>query len=477
MNEELNQIIFDLIGETNERYGLYQVLAATSRGIVWGDFNCFTNQGKEARNRIFRKMDELSEPYGNGTANYTFFNGVIDCYIDTVVTAYNLNRFEVKTEKQRNLIEVYDYYREHPYCRDILRQQVIASNQIDAIALSNTDVMQKCMEEIVSTIAIEYDIEKNLENQRFQVTNQRFHTGNVEKVQEQLNETIISGLTHAKEGVVNIDNMSASTSIGKKRKNQEDALLIKQHPQNPDFKILVVADGMGGGDSGEVVSNYTVEQLSEWFENLPVAYYREPDRVAYVLNTKLQEISNDMYQKFYGRAGSTFVGGIVCEKETVISNIGDSRAYCYSERGNILTQVSTDDSIVEKLYRIGEVENRDDMRFHKDGNKILQCIGGSSELKPITSIVANRSYDKLILLSDGVTDCLSDKDIWTITSRTSRENLAQMLVQSALENTSYARPGLPMETYYSKIDGGKDNTTAVVLDKKSKSRRGEEYDI
>lgn len=477
MNEELNQIIFDLIGETNERYGIYQALAATSRGIVGGDFNCFTNQGKEARNRIFKKMDEMCLPYGNGTVNYTFFNGVIDCYIDTVVKSYNLNKFEAKNEKERNLIEVYDYYKEHPCCKDILRQQVIVSNRIDAIALNNLNVMQNCIGGIVSTIAAEYDIEKKLENSRFQVTNQRFHAGNMEKVQEQLNEAIISGLTHAKEGVVNIDNMSASTSIGKKRKNQEDALLIKQHPQNPDFKILVVADGMGGGDSGEVVSNYTVEQLSEWFENLPVAYYKDPDRVAYALNGKLQEISNDMYQKFYGRAGSTFVGGIVCEKETVVANIGDSRAYCYSERGNILTQVSTDDSFVEKLYKIGEIEDRDDMRFHKDSNKILQCIGGADDVKPIMGIVANRSYDKLILLSDGVTDCLSDKDIWTITSRTSRENLAQMLVQSALENTSYARPGLSMETYYSKIDGGKDNTTAVVLDKKSKSKRGEEYDI
>ncbi len=477
MNEELNQIIFELIGETNGKYSSYQALVATSRGIANGDFSCFTNQGKNARSRILQKLDEMQEMHGNNSLNYAFFNGVIDCYVDTVIKAYNFNRFEPKNEREKSLIEVYDYYKAHPYCRDILRQQVVATNQLDVIALSNPNILQNRIGEIVLTIASEYGIKKNLENPRFQVSNQRFHAGNMEKVQEKLNGEIISGLTHAKEGVINIDNMSASTSIGKKRQNQEDALLIKQHPQNPDFKILVVADGMGGGDSGEVVSDYTVKEIAKWFENIPVAYYRDADRVAHSLDKKLEEISNAMRERFYGRAGSTFVGGIICEKETVISNVGDSRAYAYSDRTNTLTQISKDDSVVEMLYKVNEIKDRDDMRFHKDGNKILQCIGGKDEIKPSTIIVENTDYDRLIFASDGVTDCLSDKDICVITKKTPRDKLAQTLVQHALENTSYARQGLSADDYFARIDGGKDNTTAVVFDKKSKSRRGEEYDI
>ena len=473
MNENLIQIVYDVIGETYLHYDLNQVVSAVARATTENYLKCFTNQGKNGRTRLVNKLRESGETLEPNTLNYTFFEGVIDCYVDSLVRGNESKQYTPKNDSERDIIATYEKFKNHPRCNELMRQQVIAQKQISPMYFGNTQMMKNCMTDIVGTVAEIYTYERQLEASKMQVSNQRFHAGNMEKISKEM----ISGLTHYKEGSLSIGNMSASTSIGKKRKNQEDALLLKQHPQNPNFKILVVADGMGGGDSGEVVSDYTVSKLSEWFESLPAAYYKDADRVAYALGDKIKEISEDMYQKYGGRAGSTFVGGIVCERETVVSNIGDSRAYVYSDKTKELTQVSEDESLVEILYKTKQIKNRDDMRFHKDSNKILQHIGASGEVVPRTCIIPNEDYDKLILVSDGVSDCLSDKDILTITKRTPREQLAQMLVQSALDNISYARPELSKEEYYSQISGGKDNTTAAVLDKKMKSRRGDEYDI
>lgn len=61
------------------------------------------------------------------------------------------------------------------------------------------------------------------------------------------NYIMISGLTEKKEGNINLgDNLYATTDIGKRRENQEDAILLIKDKENPKFKMIAVADGMGG---------------------------------------------------------------------------------------------------------------------------------------------------------------------------------------------------------------------------------------
>lgn len=473
MNEELSKIIFDLIGETYMSYDVNQVIVAVSKCVTENHFKGFTNKNKNTRTKVINKLKLMGEECTEGTLNYTFFEGVIDCYVDNLVSAYTLSEYVPKNNVERDVLVAYNRFKTHPRCKELLRQQVIVKKEIDSMYLGNAEVLKVCLADMLGIVMERYANQKQLEKPSLQMYNQKFHAANTEKVRGEM----ISGLTYAKEGSLEIGNMSANTSIGRKRKNQEDAVLIKEHPQNPNFKILVVADGVGGGDFGEIVSDYTISHISKWFENLPVVYYKNSNGVANALTEEIQNISSDMYQRFNGRGGSTFVGGVVCENETVISNIGDSRAYMYSAKNKELKQVSQDDSMVEVLYKTGEISRREDMRFHIQSHRILQSIGDASKVIPRIKIVSNKSYDKLILVSDGVSDCLSDKTIWAITQRTPREQLAQKLVESALNVISYARPELSREFYNAQITGGKDNTTVAVLDKKEKSRRGDEYDV
>lgn len=241
MNENLIQIVYDVIGETYLHYDLNQVVSAVAGATTENYLKCFTNQGKNGRTRLVNKLRESGETLEPNTLNYTFFEGVIDCYVDSLVRGNESRQYAPKNDSERDIIATYEKFKNHPRCNELMRQQVIAQKQISPMYFGNTQMMKNCMTDIVGTVAEIYTYERQLEASKMQVSNQRFHAGNMEKISKEM----ISGLTHYKEGSLSIGNMSASTSIGKKRKNQEDALLLKQHPQNPNFKILVVADGMG----------------------------------------------------------------------------------------------------------------------------------------------------------------------------------------------------------------------------------------
>jgi len=263
----------------------------------------------------------------------------------------------------------------------------------------------------------------------------------------------------------------ATQDVGKKRKNQEDSVLIMEHPTNPNFKIMAVADGMGGHEAGEVASSYILEKLSNWFENLDYYYYERPQELQMMLSQVLQTISKGLYNylgsdRDYLVGGATFTGAIVTEEQTVIATVGDSRAYTMHEDN--LKLVTKDESAVwEDLARrkaaIGDKPTEDEidrLRFEPHSNVITRCMG-EKDLEYIQSyIIDNESYDQLLLFTDGVTDLLSHDDIKFICANTSPEELTNTLVSHALNNSVTEKlRGSSEEVEL--IKAGKDNATAV----------------
>lgn len=282
---------------------------------------------------------------------------------------------------------------------------------------------------------------------------------------------ILSGANFAcQEGTINIgDELYAASSIGNYRKNQEDAVILVTHPQNPDFKMLAVSDGMGGMDAGEYASDLVVRRMKEWFENLEPRYYEEPNQLYLFINQELKRISNEIYREKGGTSGATYAGAIVTKKNTVITNVGDSRAYLL--RGQDFMQVSKDHSLAQEYFEEGRILYRDDMRFHIKSNVLTQALGSELEVRPYTRYIDNRDYDALILTTDGVTDCLSDLELFVVSASTDKKELAKKLVEESLNNNSHKDINRP--EFVNSIQAGKDNTTAAVYAPK-KSSQGED---
>ena len=260
----------------------------------------------------------------------------------------------------------------------------------------------------------------------------------------------------------------ATQDIGNRRHNQEDSVLIMTHPDNPDFKLLVVSDGMGSVELGEKASQYACQELAKWFQTLPKDYFYYPLELQTALNQKIVSISNEIYTEYNQdyrsiRSGATLSTAIVTEDNTIISNVGDSRVYSVS-RGK-LQLLTKDESIVWPLgKKPSEVSPKvlDDLRFDKENNKILRCLGEKmSENRIQTLITPNTSYDRLLLMTDGVTDLLSQDKIRILSTISSREEVTKLLVEEALKNDAIRKKGAD-EYHNGVIPAGKDNASAAM---------------
>ena len=252
----------------------------------------------------------------------------------------------------------------------------------------------------------------------------------------------------------------AKSVIGKRRNTQEDSVLLLEHPRNKKFKMLLVADGVGGALNGEKASSYTAKELACWFEKLNYNDDKKQNELLEKLKEKIIEIKVKISKEKDGR-GSTLVCAIVGDDKTLVVSVGDSRAYI--TKGNQIHQITRDDSYVQMLYEKGYIVTKDDMRFHKRSNYIVNSLGADPDNFYINSyFIDNDSYDKLLLLSDGVTDCLSDNQIMAITKNTPRDKIAAALVDAANTIDSH-RERKNDSAYYDDILAGKDNTTAAVF--------------
>lgn len=269
--------------------------------------------------------------------------------------------------------------------------------------------------------------------------------------------------------------ISATQDIGNKKANQEDSVLILEHPKNKNFKLLAVADGIGGREQGELASNNVMKKLIKWFENQNQKTYINIARGTLALDELMKNILNDV--EISEQAGTTLSLALVGQTETLIANIGDSRIYTLKNQK--LTKQTKDDSYVQMLYDKKQIPSEELMRYHKQNNIITKAIKKGNPNKLTYKIIDNESYERIILTTDGVTDCLSKKEIQTIAQVADKETITKDLVDCAktnystlqsLKNNTNKQLVKHIETnenkYQKQIPGGKDNLSAVAYSKK-----------
>ena len=293
--------------------------------------------------------------------------------------------------------------------------------------------------------------------------------GLLELNEEASNYKMITGLTEQVEGEIKLDDeLYGATDIGKVRANQEDAILLIKDEEIPDFKMIVVADGMGGLEKGEVASDVIVNKLKDWFENLSKeekeCYYKGVSGLKESLQRKIEtDIQVEVEHKTSYLGGSTLVCAIIGKNDTLISNIGDSRAYMI--KSGQIVQLSREDTLAQKKLEMGKTPTKEAARFDEQANELIQCVGmDRKELSaPYFQILSNNDYDMLALFSDGVTDCLSDDDIMAICNSSDRKEIAKTIVEKAIEHDSIQPKEYEEYDHLTPyIPGGKDNTTVAI---------------
>lgn len=220
------------------------------------------------------------------------------------------------------------------------------------------------------------------------------------------------------------------TDRGRVRELNEDAYLAEP-------PIFVVADGMGGYESGETASAAVVEQFAE----------AGAGDITQEWITERLALANDRIRGGAG-GGTTAAGAVLVERDGqpywLVFNIGDSRVYLSS--GPDLRQISVDHSVVQELVDAGKL-TPERARAHPERHIITKAVGTPDPPRPDFWLVPRQSGDRLLLCSDGVTGELDDEAIGEALRRPdSAQDVADGMTARALEA------------------GGRDNITCVVID-------------
>ena len=198
--------------------------------------------------------------------------------------------------------------------------------------------------------------------------------------------------------------VAALSDMGCIRTNNEDAYLTV-----PEAGCFVVADGMGGGEAGEVASATVVNFLKE---TLDAVAEDSPGCRKYAVQQSLHKansyVVNYRDAHHYSSMGTTVVILLLNPwnaSEAFSCHVGDSRLYCL--RGGELFCLTRDHSMANEMKSKGSKEVLPD----KIGKALVRVVGGSALLVPEWQKVAVCPEDLFLLCSDGILAVLPDSEI------------------------------------------------------------------
>ena len=139
--------------------------------------------------------------------------------------------------------------------------------------------------------------------------------------------------------------------------------------------------------------------------------------------------------------GTTIEVALVQNNRVYIGHIGDSRIYRI--RKNFIRKLTTDHSYVEKLVKDGTI-SRDEAVHHPKKNMLTKALGCTSFVEPDISVKGFQKDDILVITSDGLTNMVSDEEIYNIVTD-NIEVATDKLINKANEN------------------GGLDNITVIIV--------------
>ncbi|HIR59156.1 MAG TPA: serine/threonine-protein phosphatase [Candidatus Onthousia excrementipullorum] len=251
---------------------------------------------------------------------------------------------------------------------------------------------------------------------------------------------------------------------GKIRKHNEDSATAISHPKDNSIKLLAVADGIVGYGNGKEASSYTIAELENWFNKLSYEEITNSFSLQFGLYKTIEKINKNLWDR-QEEIGTTLTCAVVTHDKTIVINIGNSR--CYIMKDTNLKQITDDDTKLYKSYKEGRL-TKDDLRVHPFRNIIEEGLGLSHKLwKAKPRVFDNDKYDKLLLFTNGVTDCLSDERIKLIANTSKKEKILEKIIDEAV-NVEQEEPKnitLP-EDFRVYPTPGKDNATGAILIKR-----------
>ena len=248
----------------------------------------------------------------------------------------------------------------------------------------------------------------------------------------------------------------SQTHPGMVRSHNEDSIACE-----PACGLVVLADGMGGYNAGEVASGIAVSvvmsEVSHQLLNASPVDKGERDGEELgvsLLRNNIQKANASIFhaaqsQPQYAGMGTTIVSGLFYDNRVAVGHVGDSRMYRL--RGETLETITRDHSLLQEQIDSGMISIAD-ARLSKNKNLVTRAVGIDADVDPEIHVHDVMIGDVYLLCSDGLNDMVGDDDIQS-TLYALQSNLplaANQLIQMANDN------------------GGRDNVSVILVKIKGK---------
>jgi serine/threonine protein phosphatase PrpC len=244
--------------------------------------------------------------------------------------------------------------------------------------------------------------------------------------------------------------IASQTSSGMVRSHNEDSVAY-----DAACGFVVVADGMGGYNAGEVASGIAISVMTEEIrQGLKKVRPFDPgaegcDLGLALLQDGLQKANAAIYGAARGKPqlsgmGTTVVSALFYDNRVAVAHVGDSRMYRL--RDGAFEAITRDHSLLQEQIDSGMI-SREDARLSRNKNLVTRAVGIEAQVEVEAHVHEVRVGDLYLLCSDGLNDMLEDADIGEALEML-RANLpvaASQLIEMANDN------------------GGRDNVSVILV--------------
>jgi protein phosphatase len=219
--------------------------------------------------------------------------------------------------------------------------------------------------------------------------------------------------------------------------------------------LLMVADGMGGHDAGELASSVVVDAMTHYaFTLMPwlgAGSQSDAATVAAGLRdaaTAAQQHMREVATRkgFSPDLGTTLTMAYVRWPECLVAHVGDSRGYLM--RDGEMFRLTKDHNLAESMVQRGVLTPAEARRSRFSSVLTNALGGGSDDLHVDLHHFDLQAGDRLLLCTDGLYGELSDAQIGAALTQCVSPDLTEMCVESLIHRAKRA--------------GGQDNVTAIM---------------
>jgi PPM family protein phosphatase len=245
--------------------------------------------------------------------------------------------------------------------------------------------------------------------------------------------------------------IASLTDPGRLRKRNEDYVA-----ERPETGLVLLADGMGGYNAGDVASGMASDLIAEGIgQDWQLGRLAQMDRpqaqdlAANLIRQHVTRANNAVHQAAqhtpeYAGMGTTLVVGLFFDNLLTVGHVGDSRMYRL--RGESLDQLTRDHSLLQEQIDQGAI-SKEEARLSHNKNLVTRALGVDPAVEAEVHTHTVAAGDMYLLCSDGLNDMIDDEEI-RLTLLTLKSNVqlaAQHLVQAANDS------------------GGRDNISVILV--------------